>query len=202
MPVPALHQNPLRPVLLESDVLEVSVEQRRLVREVLLLTSADSDFAQKAADAIIFILTSGRVLVPTITSLDPGQAVITQVSFLLRVIGQRFQSGCVIYFDGFPKTTTFVNSGEVTCEILVQAHQTVKKLPVHVVNPTGAVSNPAEFNMKATLASLSVTPLGQKLLDKLNEPVPTNPIVDEPKFDHISKPVQKDTVLDEMKKDK
>jgi len=52
-------QDPFRPELQASVALNVSSEQRALVRQVLALCASDSRFAQKGAEAIEFILTSG-----------------------------------------------------------------------------------------------------------------------------------------------
>ena len=52
-----LYQDPFRPVLLNSKIVELSHEQRYYLRKILESCSSDSASANKAFDAIEYILT-------------------------------------------------------------------------------------------------------------------------------------------------
>ncbi len=55
--------------------------------------------------------------IPVLTSLSPGATVSHLPAFTLTVQGNGFVTGSKIVFDGKEKTTTFVNSTKITCQI-------------------------------------------------------------------------------------
>lgn len=54
-----LFQDPFRPVLFNSPPLDVTVEQQKWLMELLEVASSDTQFAKKAFDGIMYILTHG-----------------------------------------------------------------------------------------------------------------------------------------------
>lgn len=94
--------------------------------------------------------TSVQVLPPVLSTLFPAQAVST-TSFVLTVSGNGFQSGARIVFNGRSMTTTFVNSGELTCTITPSdmavrpSSSQAVAVPVSVSMPGASASNSLEF---------------------------------------------------------
>ena len=56
-----INYSPFSPTLTESEALEVSDEQKKLIKAVLDISSSDVQFAQRAFDGIMRILTTGVV---------------------------------------------------------------------------------------------------------------------------------------------
>lgn len=95
--------------------------------------------------------------VPELTSISPDAKVSHMPSFTLTVTGSDFVSGSIIVFNGAEKTTTYVNSGELTCEIdpgdidpgaasSADAGMSDGVLPVLVRNPAPGGGDSAEVN--------------------------------------------------------
>lgn len=149
--IPPFVMNRLAPVTFESVPVMISSEQERLIRSVLLLTSSDTDFAQKAADALRIILLGGvnSGIVPVITSLVPNQKGMGSQSFLFRVLGTGFDPTCVIYVNGNPAPTTFVSTTEVRTNLNLQNVTAPAVYPVVVRTNAGIVSNSLPFNVTA-----------------------------------------------------
>lgn len=66
-------------------------------------------------------------------------------AFTLTVSGQNFTSTSVIYFDGTAETTTFTNSGQLSCAIAGNQMPTDRSYAVAVVDPVNGTSNTLYF---------------------------------------------------------
>jgi hypothetical protein len=89
---------------------------------------------------------------PTIASLSPTGTVAGSAGFTLTVNGTGFVSGANVSFGGASKSTSFVNSTQVTATILAADVATAGTPAVIVTNPTpgGGASNSVNFNVTAT----------------------------------------------------
>jgi hypothetical protein len=155
MTVPALHQDPFLPVLLESPPLNVTLEQKKYIKQVLDKACSDSKFSQKAYDSITLILTGGSVKVPVVSSLVPNSAEIGDPSFTLHVHGSNLKVGSIIIFAGQEELTTHVSDTELTTGVDMSVWLGADVLPVQVLSPDGVLSNTQTFTFVATPAVLS-----------------------------------------------
>ena len=151
---PGFHNDPLGPVLFASTPVTISSEQEGAVRQVLLLSSSDTRFAQKAADALRIILLGGinGGVVPEITSLNPdtGVANAPPPPLKLRVMGTGFDAGTKILVNGALVNTTYVSNSEVFSNISMNgAIPGVKQ--VSVQSGFGVISNSMEFTVTAAV---------------------------------------------------
>lgn len=149
-PLENVFVDPFAPVLLASEPLVISAEQERAVRNLLLLTSSDTDFAQKAATALRIILGGGvnGGIVPVLVSLEPTTGIINAANFKIKAKGTDLQAGCTIYINGNPMPTTFTSATEVFTTVTLPA--TPQTLNILVRNPTGAISNSRTFTVTAS----------------------------------------------------
>ena len=151
-PVPVFYNDPFNPMLFDKNTKAVTItfEQEDLVRKVLLLSSSDSRFAQKAADALRIILlggaASGPAPVPTLTGLQPPQRQ-AGTSGNLKVIGTNFNQTSIVFVNGNQIVTLFTSATELTCTINLAGVSTGTQLPVVVQNSDGLVSNTLIFNV-------------------------------------------------------
>ena len=85
--------------------------------------------------------------VPSISSLFPPSATATGIAFTLQVNGANFVPGATVYFEGQPRTTTFVNSTQLNANILGSDIQNGGSAIVFVFNPLpgGGASTSVEF---------------------------------------------------------
>jgi uncharacterized repeat protein (TIGR01451 family) len=90
--------------------------------------------------------------VPTITTLQPSSATAGGPGFTLTVNGSNFVSTSQVSFGGTNRTTTFVNSGQVTAAILAGDIASPGSPAVVVTNPGpgGGPSNSVAFNVTST----------------------------------------------------
>lgn len=142
-------------VLLTSEALAVSDEQRFKIREILDIGASDSRFAQKMYDAIWHVLTSGAATPPVITSLSPSTAIIGSPDFTLHVIGTGFDLGSKIIFAGVEEPTTFVSETELTTGVMMSLWVGPDAVPVTVLGSNGVVSDPVDFTFTVALQTLS-----------------------------------------------
>lgn len=115
-PVPRLNlreNDPYRPALYDSPQLEASDEQKIYIRAVLDLTSSDTQFAQKAYEAIVFIL---RGTMPLITSLAPSTVPVGP-PLTLRVLGTGFKSNSIIVYNNADSATQYISPTELTTQV-------------------------------------------------------------------------------------
>jgi len=146
---PVFHQDPYRPVLTNSESLDVSPEQDRLIRDVLDLGASDSRFATKMYDAIRYILTTPSVALPEVESINPTSAVLGSPNFDIHVTGKGFESGSTILWNGGEEPTTFVSNTELKTGVDMSTAITATTLPVSVQNSNGLISNTVEFEFLA-----------------------------------------------------
>jgi len=87
--------------------------------------------------------------IPAITSLAPPSVAVAGPDFTLIVNGANFANGATVLFNGLPRVTTFVNSGQVTAAIFARDVDLVGTRSVVVTNPVpgGGVSNTVTFNV-------------------------------------------------------
>ena len=99
---------------------------------------------------------------PVITTIAPTSATAGGAGFTLTVNGTGFVTGATVSFNGIDRTTTFVNSTQVTAAILASDIATAGTFNVTVKNPApgGGTSGNSPFtvnNPLPTLTSLSPT---------------------------------------------
>ena len=152
-----LYQDPFRPVLFDSPVLNTSSEQERYIREVLEICCSDSAFAKKAYLALQYILTTAPPVAPVLSSLTPSTTVIdTPVTVV--VTGTGFLDGASVHVDGLAVPTTFVSDVELSFSPVVGAEGTQV---VTVANPDLLVSESLDFTVTPVLRS-APTPVEPK----------------------------------------
>lgn len=139
-----LHPDRFSPVLLNSTSLNVSLEQRNIIKDILDTSCSDSAFAKKAYDAIIYTLVAGSVNPVKATSLNPSSALLGDPSFTLRVVGSGFDRFTKIVFAGHDEPTTYVSPTEVTTGVDMSVWKGADVVPVYVESPVVA-SDPLMF---------------------------------------------------------
>jgi hypothetical protein len=172
-----VYMDPHRPVLLNSQALEVSIEQKEYIRYILSLSSSDSRFAQKAADALIYVLTNGPTPVPHINSINPTTAALGDENFELTVSGEKFDEGAQIVWNGSVEPTTSNGQNELKTMVNMDTAEVAADIPVQVQNPNGTISNIETF--KLTDPTVSQTEQQKKDFNpnpNVNIPPQTNPL--------------------------
>lgn len=77
-----------------------------------------------------------RVATPIISSISPSTARVGDPAFTLTVNGPNFAQNSVIYWNGTPKTTTFVDATQLTTTIASSDLSSAGNIPVQVSNGT------------------------------------------------------------------
>lgn len=140
------YPDPFAAVLLTSEPLAVTNEQKNYIREILETACSDSRFADKAYIAIMLVLTGQKTVPPVVNSLVPNSVAIGQPSFDIHVMGTGFTPTSVIVFNGYDEPTTFVSETELTTGINMDVWTAPSApLPVHVRNADGVLSDPQTF---------------------------------------------------------
>jgi hypothetical protein len=87
--------------------------------------------------------------IPVLTSLNPTSATAGGAAFTLTVNGSNFIASSVVRWNSTDRTTTFVNSGQVTAQILVADIAAAGSPSVTAFNPTpgGGLSNSLSFTI-------------------------------------------------------
>lgn len=145
--------DPFNPILVSSESLNVSEEQRSFIRKILDDACSDSFYAIKAYAAIDLVLTKGSILTPEITSLSPATAVIGDEPFDIHVHGTGFVPGAKIIFNGYEEPTTFVSETELTTGINMPLWEAPVVVAVQVSNTEGVMSNPMMFEFLSPVQS-------------------------------------------------
>ena len=94
--------------------------------------------------------------VPTLTSISPTSKTAGDAAFTLTVNGGSYINGSVVRFNGNDRTTTFVNSGQLTAQITAADVQTAGSFPITVFNP-------APGGGLSSLVNLTVNPGGNPI---------------------------------------
>ena len=151
-PVPAFHNDPYNPTLFSpsSQALDISPEQERLIREVHMLGSSDTRFAQKMSDAVLHILRAGSASTPVIESINPESQPVLTPPFQLSVTGSGFDETSTIYVNGNPLTTVRVSDTSLTTEVDLTTVTDPTSYGVLVHQGGGVVSNNVAFEVTAT----------------------------------------------------
>ena len=91
---------------------------------------------------------------PTTTSISPTSQTAGATAFTLTVNGANFVTTSVVNFNGSARSTSFVNSSQVTAQITAADVATAGSFPITVTNPTpgGGTSNPQTFTVNPKLA--------------------------------------------------
>jgi hypothetical protein len=86
---------------------------------------------------------------PAISGLSPNAVVVGSAAFPLTVNGSGFVPGAVVNWNGSARTTTFVNSSQLTAQITAADVASIGTANVTVFNPTpgGGVSNAATLTI-------------------------------------------------------
>jgi hypothetical protein len=89
--------------------------------------------------------------VPVISTLAPSTAVAGAAAFPLTVNGSNFVTSAIVMWNGSPRTTAYVSSGQLTAAITAADVLTAGTATVTVVNPApgGGTSNSASFTISA-----------------------------------------------------
>jgi len=145
--------DPFHPVLVNSPSVTVTDEQRFYLKAILDLCCSDSKFANKAYDAIVYLLNQLEVpevdVAPVLTSITPVNSVIPAAAFTLSVTGTGFVAESQIRWNGGLVATTVVSDTEVTADVDLSAELAAADYSVTVENPVGLVSNPLTFSLTA-----------------------------------------------------
>ncbi len=132
------------------------------------ISAADVAFPG-AATVTVFTFAGGNsnpatftVIGPEIHSLAPPSASAGGPGFTLTVNGANFVSGAVVRWNGADRTTTFVNSGQLTAAISAADIAAPGDANLTVVNPGGVVSlgelfTIADFNLSVSPSSVTVS---------------------------------------------
>lgn len=101
-----------------------------------------------ASNSVNFTVTPPNP-VPTVTTLQPANALVASGAFTLTVNGTNFVGNSVVNFNGSPKATTFVSATQLTASILAGDVTTVGTPSVTVTNPApgGGTSNSIVFSI-------------------------------------------------------
>lgn len=120
---------------------------------------------------------------PLLTSLSPASCLPGAATFTLTVFAsptQPFVTGATVFWDGAPRTTTFVTGvGGQQCTITVPASDVVLA-GAHLItatNPGSSVSNTLQFNVQAPVATMTMTYDG-KLRDRVSQGANADPVPD------------------------
>ncbi|MDP2336712.1 MAG: Ig-like domain-containing protein [Bacteroidota bacterium] len=100
--------------------------------------------------------------VPIISDIYPNSACAGGAAFTLVVNGSNFVSSSVVQFNGSNRTTTFVNSGQLTAKIVADNITTAGSFPITVFNPTpgGGTSSGSTFTVNPLPTVAAITPGG------------------------------------------
>ncbi|MGH9938481.1 MAG: IPT/TIG domain-containing protein, partial [Blastocatellia bacterium] len=88
---------------------------------------------------------------PAISGFNPSAIAAGSAAFTLNVLGNGFVPGAVVNWNGSPRTTMFVNSGQVSAQITAADVATAGSASVTVVNPApgGGTSNTLQFTISS-----------------------------------------------------
>ena len=88
----------------------------------------------------------GSGTVPSLSQLVPGSVTAGSAAFTLTVNGSGFGSDAVVYWNGSPRSTTFVSSGQITAGITAADVAAKASVPITVVGG-GYTSSPMNFTV-------------------------------------------------------
>lgn len=95
---------------------------------------------------------------PNVSSISPTTSPVGAASLRLTVEGANFATGCSVRFNGSPRPTILVSSGEAIGQLSRSDLASQGIFPISISNPDGSVSNVVEF-VVGTVASPTITSL-------------------------------------------
>ncbi|MFN3372915.1 MAG: IPT/TIG domain-containing protein [Chloroflexus sp.] len=125
--------------------------------------TARADYSSGRVVGLPFVICGDSIPTPQITSLGPSSATADGSAFTLTVNGSGFIDGSgsdrsIVYWNGSPRSTTFVSSTQLTAAIAAIDIATAGTVNVTVVNPGNVTSNTVTFTIEnpvPTLTSMS-----------------------------------------------
>ncbi len=125
----------------------------------IIVDASDASGLSASKTYTLQILAPGVPLPPTITSLSPNWAMVGGAAFTLTVNGSNFVSGAAVQWNGSALSTTFISATQLTASVPASLIAAVGTASVTAVNPGGATSTAASFNIGSasppTISSLS-----------------------------------------------
>ena len=134
----------------------------------LTITNPDGQ-SVTAANALVVNLPA-----PTLSSLGPASADAASGDFTLTVNGANFTNASVVNFNGVPRATTFVSSGQLTAAILNADIASVGSYNVTVSTPSGSgsvTSTPLAFAVNTVFVSGTITLEGLDMAPVLDQAI-------------------------------
>jgi len=83
---------------------------------------------------------------PSVTTLLPNSAPVNSVPFTMEVVGANFDTNAVVYWDGTPLSTTFVNPQQLFADLASTNLMLAGTIQVYV-RTDGLNSNTVEFDL-------------------------------------------------------
>ena len=151
MPDP-VYTDPFSGELVTPNPLNVTDEQKDLIRQILDLSSSDSRFALKAYLAIMKILL-GEDITPVILSLDPTEGNSGVSNLALTVHGTDFEAGSRVQQAGVVIPTSFVDDTELTATVNLSG-AAPGVIAISVRNSNGLTSNAVNLDVLDPLTLL------------------------------------------------
>ncbi|QQS47372.1 MAG: hypothetical protein IPM66_01530 [Acidobacteriota bacterium] len=134
----------------------------------IFFTDSNNNRVRRLSPSMVMCVKTGTITIggnnplPTLTSLDPNTALQDSGAFTLTVNGTNFVPSSVVRWNGQDRTTTYVNSTQLTASILATDISNPGNASVTVFTPVpgGGTSNALTFTITApnpapTLTSLS-----------------------------------------------
>ncbi|QQS47371.1 MAG: hypothetical protein IPM66_01525 [Acidobacteriota bacterium] len=134
----------------------------------IFFTDSNNNRVRRLSPSMVMCVKTGTIMIggnnplPTLTSLDPNTALQDSGAFTLTVNGTNFVPSSVVRWNGQDRTTTYVNSTQLTASILATDISNPGNASVTVFTPApgGGTSNALTFTITApnpvpTLTSLS-----------------------------------------------
>jgi hypothetical protein len=117
-----------------------------------MLFLLNSNGVPSVAKIIQLSLSAGPNPVPVVTALNPNGATAGDPAFTLTVTGSNFISSSVVQWDGAPRSTTFINAGQLEAAILASDLAAPGTPQVTVINPPpgGGTSNALPFTINSS----------------------------------------------------
>jgi hypothetical protein len=113
------------------------------------------------SNTLLLSVSYGQPL-PTITSLAPASSRVGDLGLTLTVNGSNFRPGCIVWYNGSPRSTVFVTSTLITAQLSAQDFIAFGTYPVVVREAFSGFSNTVPFTVTVAITSISpqVLPAG------------------------------------------
>ncbi|MEP7271934.1 MAG: hypothetical protein ABI882_10560 [Acidobacteriota bacterium] len=109
------------------------------------------------SNAVTFTITAAQNPAPVVTSLLPSSTTAGGAQFALQVNGSSFVNGAVVFWNGNPRTTTFVNAGQLSATIPAADIATAGTANIVVTNPApgGGTSGSVTFTINNPVPAIT-----------------------------------------------